>query len=265
MEQRFTFNQVASVYQAVRPDYPDALVDDVVAYAGLKPDDAVLEVGCGTGQSTRSFAARGFRILALEPGSEMVRTAAESLAKFGNVELVESTFEAWPAKPASFRLIVAAQSWHWVAPEVRFVKAAEVLLPQGSLAICGHVSVALPGRLLETFEQIYQRHAGKWRHGSWYLPDGPFKRWFDESGLFGPVEHRRYPWKWQHTASSYTDLLRTRSDHRLLEPAKREQLLGEIGKAINGRGEPFEVDYETHLYIAQRLDLPGTWSGGNDG
>jgi SAM-dependent methyltransferase len=53
MEQRFTFDQVASVYGKVRPDYPDALVDDVVSYADLKPNDRIFEVGCGTGQATK--------------------------------------------------------------------------------------------------------------------------------------------------------------------------------------------------------------------
>ena len=63
MEQRFTFDQVASVYREARPGYPDALVDDVVSHADLKPNDRILEVGCGTGQATMSFAKRGFPIL----------------------------------------------------------------------------------------------------------------------------------------------------------------------------------------------------------
>lgn len=37
------------------------------------------------------------------------------------------TFEAWPANQTAFRLTVAAQSWHWFSPEVRFAKVAEVL------------------------------------------------------------------------------------------------------------------------------------------
>ena len=41
MEQRFTFDAVASVYKATRPGYPEALVDDVVAYAGLNPTDRI--------------------------------------------------------------------------------------------------------------------------------------------------------------------------------------------------------------------------------
>jgi hypothetical protein len=72
--------------------------------------------------------------------------------------------------------------------------------------------------------------------------------------LFEPVEHRRYFWKWRHTASSYADFLRTKSDHRMMEPAKRDALLGEIGQAINRHGGRFDVDYETHLYIARRVD-----------
>jgi SAM-dependent methyltransferase len=253
MEQRFTFDQVARVYKTARPDYPDALIDDVVSYVALQPDDAMLEVGCGTGQATRSFARRGFRILAIDPGPEMVRAAAESLAEFSNVEFTEATFEASPTTGARFRLIVAAQSWHWVSPEVRFAKAAEVLSPDGALAVFGHVPVGLPAALLERLKQAYLRHAGIWGPPpeAWYLPAGPFKGWFDESGLFGPVVHRSYPWKWQHTTSSYIDFLRTRSDLRMLAQAKREALLEEIATAIDDQGGAFEVDYETHLYIAR--------------
>jgi SAM-dependent methyltransferase len=255
MEQRFTFEQVASVYSRARPAYPDALIDDVVSYADLKPNDRILEVGCGTGQATKSFAKRGFPILATDPGSEMLRGARESLAGFSNVEFLETTFEAWPTDRAAFRLIIAAQSWHWVSPEVRFSKAAEALAPGGSLAVFGHVPVGLPPRLLDLFKKIYLRQINKWGPPPevWYLPDGPFQGWFTESGLFDPVEHRCYLWKWRHTASSYADFLCTRSDHRIMEPPKLDELLREIAEAINGHGGQFEVDYETHLYIARRL------------
>ena len=257
MEQRFTFKQVASAYRASRPDYPEALVDDVVSYAALKPGDPVLEVGCGTGQATKSFATRDLRIVAIDPGPEMVRAARETLANFDNVELIEATFEAWSQDKSPFRLIVAAQSWHWVSPELRFVKAANVLSCNGSLAVFGHVPVGLPIALREQFKEISLHHTGSWGPPpeAWYLPGGPFKGWFDESGLFGPVDHRCYPWKWQHTTPSYANFLSTRSDIRMLAPTIREELLSDISKAIDSHGGGFEVDYETHLYIARRVDL----------
>jgi len=256
MEQRFTFNQVADLYRAARPDYPETLIEDVVSFADLKQNDKILEVGCGAGHATKSFAKRSFPIVAIDPGPEMLRAARESLAGFGNVKFLEATFEAWPAKQGEFRLIIAAQSWHWVPPEVRFVKAAEVLSLQGSLAVFGHVPVGLPTPLLAQFKEIYLRHAGKWEPPpeAWYLPDGPFRAGFDESGAFEPVVHRSYPWKWEQTTSSYTDFLRTKSDHQMLESAKREEMLDEIARASDDQGGRLTVDYETHLYIARLLN-----------
>jgi hypothetical protein len=52
--------------------------------------------------------------------------------------------------------------------------------------------------------------------------------------------------------SSYRDFLRTRSDVRMLAPATREALLDEIANAIDGQGGEFDVNCETHLYIARR-------------
>ena len=103
MEQRFAFDQIANVYKVARPDYPEALIEDVVSYADLKQRDHILEVGCGTGQATKSFAKRGFPIVAMDPGPEMLRGAREDLAGFSNVELLETTFKAWPANRGAFR------------------------------------------------------------------------------------------------------------------------------------------------------------------
>ena len=152
MEERFAFDQIANVYKVARSDYPEALIEDVVSSADLKQGDPILEVGCGTGQATKSFAKRGFPIVAMDPGPEMLRVARDDLAGFSNVELLETTFEAWPANRGAFRLIVAAQSWHWVSPEMRFTKAAEALLPNGSLAVFGHVPVRTAHRVTRSVQ-----------------------------------------------------------------------------------------------------------------
>ena len=39
MEQRFQFDEIANLYEAARPGYPDALIEDVVSDVDLKLND----------------------------------------------------------------------------------------------------------------------------------------------------------------------------------------------------------------------------------
>src|SRR5215472_18445759 len=89
---RRTFDRAAERYDRVRPDYPEALFDDLVALAGLTPGDHLLEVGCATGKATRPLARRGFRITCVELGAELAAVARRDLAGF-EVEVVEGRFE----------------------------------------------------------------------------------------------------------------------------------------------------------------------------
>ncbi|HEY6399555.1 MAG TPA: class I SAM-dependent methyltransferase, partial [Solirubrobacteraceae bacterium] len=70
-----SFGRVAELYEQARPSYPTTLVDDVLTNAGLGAGEAILEVGAGTGKATRLFAARGHRVVALEPSAEMAGIA----------------------------------------------------------------------------------------------------------------------------------------------------------------------------------------------
>jgi len=79
---RQTFDRAAVLYDRVRPDYPEALFDDLITVAGLTPGDRLLEVGCATGKATRPLARRGFRITCVELGAELAAAARRNLAGF---------------------------------------------------------------------------------------------------------------------------------------------------------------------------------------
>jgi len=255
LEQRFTFDGVAALYGGARPVYPEPLFDEIIAFAGLTTTDRILEIGCGTGQATQGFARRGFSILALDPGSDLIGVARKNLEEFADIRFTTSTLEAWPGETAAFKLAVAAQSFHWVAPEIRFAKTAAQLTPDGTLAVFGNVPLPPPSPLDAEFAGIYSQFALSLSGPpaeAWYLPDAPFAVLFEESDYFGPVTHRCYPWSRMHSAASYTDLLRTLSGHRLLADERKEALLDAIAEAIAAYGGEFELRYETHLYMARR-------------
>src|SRR5260370_29064748 len=89
------FNEVPELYGRVRPGYPDELFADLAAITGMDRRSSVLEVGCGTGQATRSLVVLGCSATAIEPGAGMAALARQRLAAFGDGEGENSTFEEW--------------------------------------------------------------------------------------------------------------------------------------------------------------------------
>ncbi len=92
---RTTFNQVALLYDQVRPGYPEALFDDVVSLSRINPGGRILEIGCGTGQATVPFARLGYRILGIELGKNLATVAQKNLAAYSQVEVRNTAFEDW--------------------------------------------------------------------------------------------------------------------------------------------------------------------------
>ena len=75
MDQAQTFDKVAELYGEARPGYPAALFDDLWRLAGLRPEAAVLEVGCGAGQATADLSARAGRVVAVDLGPALIEEA----------------------------------------------------------------------------------------------------------------------------------------------------------------------------------------------
>jgi ubiquinone/menaquinone biosynthesis C-methylase UbiE len=63
----------------------------------------VLEIGCGTGQLTRSPLARGLRVTAIEPGERMIARARDQLGSAGEVEFVNRRLEEASLPQAHYR------------------------------------------------------------------------------------------------------------------------------------------------------------------
>jgi SAM-dependent methyltransferase len=108
-------------------------------------------VGCGTGIAARQFQAAGCTVLGVEPDARMA-----DFARARGLQVEVTTLEAWEPAGRTFDAVIAAQSWHWVDPVAGAVKAAQVLRPDGRLAIFGHVFEP-PIEVAEPFVAAYRR------------------------------------------------------------------------------------------------------------
>jgi len=228
-----TFNRAAEAYDEVRPGYPDALVEDVILLSGIPEGGSILEIGCGTGQATRPFADRGYRMLCLEIGDRLAALAARRFVNWDNVEIRVGSFEDWEPGGRTFDLVIAATSFHWVDPEIRWTKTASVLKPKGPLAIFSNTHVRRDEGFFAENDEIYRTCAPS----LWSARTGGDISQVAETGsdLFEEPVERKYPWQAEYDAETYIRLLSTYSDHIRLPDREREALLEGIANLINGR------------------------------
>lgn len=255
-ELRTTFDRDALLYDAVRPGYPEALFADLIALSGIPSAGQILEIGCGTGQATLPLARRGYHLLAVELGARLAEVARHNLAAFPNVRIEIGAFEDWPLDPESFDLVFAATSFHWLDPAVAFPKIARALRPGGAIALCWnvHVRTDANAEFFAAVQELYDQ-TPMGGDGPPPLPHeiGDRSDEIAETGLFGPITARRYPWQITYDTATYLQLLSTYSNHIALTPDTRARLFAGIAGLIDHRfGGHITKDYLAVLYVARK-------------
>ena len=257
-ERRLIFGEDAELYDRSRPAYPDPLVADLIALAGLTDGRGALEVGAGTGKATAMFAARGVPVLAIEPSAEMAAVARRNCAGYPGVEIVEADFERWRPDGREFALVYAAQSWHWIAPEVRFQRARAALPAGGLLAAFWTRPRWDRSELRDELTAVYRDYGPELErdgpmHPATNLPFDEYQDWsaaIQAAGGFDKSEVRRYDWTQTYSAAGFAELSGTLSEILLMEPGLRRQLLEDIRGVIDAAGGTFTMSYVTLLYLA---------------
>lgn len=143
------FTGFGAQYDEVRPSAPAELADLLLPMAGCAGRAGlVVDLGSGTGLSTRYWEPFADRVIGVEPTDSM-RRQAESwgrgatatdeaqggrVGEQGNIEYREGFSHATGLPGRSADLVVCAQALHWMEPEGTFAEAARILRPGGVFA-----------------------------------------------------------------------------------------------------------------------------------
>ena len=254
-EQRLAFGRVAEQYERARPSYPAAAIDEALAYAGLRPGERVIEVGAGTGKATRLLAARAQRVLALEPDPAMA-AFCRRLCDPDLVEVRETDFEGWSPEAAT-GLVLCAQAWHWLDPQLRWRRAAETLRAGGAVAALWTFPVWDRIPLRAALDRIYEQTVPEMIADFPLHPGSRAERlagnWSEDVGEgFTDVRSGVHDWTRTYTAQEYTEMIATHQDHIRLAPEPRALLLGGVREAIERDGGSFEMAFRTTVCLARR-------------
>lgn len=109
------FQSTVPFYSRYRPPYPQRLIERVVAFLGLEPGDAVMDLGCGSGPLAVAFARLGLKVTGVDPEPAML-DAARAAAREAGVELdlrQGSSFD-WPEAIGPFRMVTMGRAFHWM-------------------------------------------------------------------------------------------------------------------------------------------------------
>ncbi|MET9086057.1 class I SAM-dependent methyltransferase [Streptomyces sp. NPDC004237] len=247
-----SFGVDAHRYDQARPGYPDTLVTRIVAGS---PGPDVLDVGCGTGIAARQFQAVGCTVLGIEPDARMA-----DFARARGLRVEAATFEAWQSAGRTFDAVIAAQSWHWVDPDVGALKAARVLRPGGRLAVFGHVYEP-PAEVAEPFAAAFRRAApdsplnGQPARRPLDLYEAAYAKIADkirETEQFDDPEQWRFDWARSYTRDQWLELLPTTGGLTRLRPDQLDGILDVVGEAIDSLGGRFTMNYTTLAATALR-------------
>ncbi|MEZ6244241.1 MAG: class I SAM-dependent methyltransferase [Phycisphaerales bacterium] len=242
------FSNRADDYVRHRPSYPAAAIDAILH--GLREPSRIhaVDIGAGTGISTRLLADRGVHVIAIEPG-EAMRAAGESRGR-PNIEWRDGTAERTGLPDACADLVLAAQAFHWFRRAEALAEFHRVLKPGGRLALMWNArdgSDPLTAGYIQAILDAGGEHPCEQREfvadtindGDFFAPPHvlkmPNEQCLDLDGLIGRA-----------MSASYTPKDGERGEFV-------RNALRELYERFKGADGSVALRYETRVYLADRL------------
>ncbi|GAA4050210.1 class I SAM-dependent methyltransferase [Nonomuraea soli] len=235
------FDRVADAYDAARPGYPDGLFAALAELAETSLNGAlVVDVGAGTGISTRALQARGARVVAVDPGAEML----SRLVSRGAGAAVRADGNQLPLHDGVADLVCYAQSWHWLDPVVSVNEARRVLRRTGMIAAWWNTHDTARADWLAGYEAELAELAPEYwgpAHPQWRVPS---------IAAVLDVEERWVHWTRLVTVDDFLLDLRSHSYMAALDPGQADELVGRLRGRLDGDAQEGVLTVPMRVYLA---------------
>ena len=256
----WTFDTAVSNYDKMRPGYVDEIYQAIFNYIPIDENSIVAEVGSGSGQATLPVLKTGCKLTAVEYGENFSELLKNKFKDFPKFSVVTGKFEEVSLEEDVFDLVFSATAFHWVPEKEGYEKVYRMLKKGGAFARFANRPRNCQNELElgEEIQALYNEYYNK-QHN---IKSGT-KKWFTEEDAkaislipekygFTDIKYFLFYRERVFTASEYTKLLGTYSDHIAIEESIRKVFFSKIEDAINRHGGTITISDTLDLELARK-------------
>ena len=148
---RFTGDEYINIYDKYRPTPPKEILRQALNYLDKPKAKRILDLGCGTGISTKVWENAAEEIIGVEPSKEMIKIAKRK-SNNSQVKYLVGYSNDIPLPSNSIDIVSCSQSFHWMEPKSSLKEINRVLKDNGILMI---YDVIWPPSVNYEFEKGY--------------------------------------------------------------------------------------------------------------
>jgi len=263
MIKKQAFEGLAKSYDRARPTYPHEMYNTIVQtwkenVSSETSKPLVVDVGCGTGISTRAFynALEGnCNIIGVEPGRDMLASAIENSPT--NILYKEGSAEAIPVDSESVDIVTAAQAAQWFNRNLFYCEVQRILKPNGVVAIYENNRDWENSDFLAKHEEFLEKYSvdtNTQEYYSRYYRNFPYENELVEK--FKNKKTSTFLWNMKMSPTRFLEMAKTSTQ---VKRAIKATGVEEVDKLILknacehvGADEQVDVQYNTKLYIARK-------------
>jgi ubiquinone/menaquinone biosynthesis C-methylase UbiE len=239
-----SFEQVAALYERVRPEYPSDAIAWIIDELDLRPGRTVLDLGAGTGKLTRQLLPSGSDVIAVEPGEAML---AELRRAVPRVTALHGGAERIPLADDSVDALTVGQAFHWFRFDEAVAEMHRVLRPGGRVALLWNNRDQEDTLQREVTELIAP-----------FVPPAraaayDSSKFLTQSAFFNPVEERTFPFVQQLETEDLIGRIMSISFIAASVPEKRSDLEQRLRELAAGHGGLVHFAYVTSVYVSRAV------------
>jgi ubiquinone/menaquinone biosynthesis C-methylase UbiE len=226
------FGPLCKFYSAGRKEKPDAVYDVLKTY--VKPDALILDLGSGTGISSRQLCKNGFKnVIGVDRDLLMIKEAEAANTPSCTIKYIRADVsQGLPFPDEEFQVVTASSAFHWFANPSSIKEVRRILKPHGYYFI-----ISVKGRHTSPSTEPIKVQIKK-IFAEFGIPPKPNKYSLSslenlQEGGFKIIADTLIPATTYYTKQEYLNHIQSLSNWNLVKEAQRETLLKKIGNYLD--------------------------------